>query len=119
MQLDAARAAAAGADVIIACGGAATTEAADRDSLRLDNHDFLTALVAGVDHHEIYELREVRARRVRAREVPPPRRIEQPVVQTRSNCSLLPYMYESSRLCEHAILCNFYNVQSIVLSMGL
>ena len=42
-------AAAAGADVVVACGGAATTEAADRDSLRLDNHDFLTALVAGVD----------------------------------------------------------------------
>ena len=48
-DLDAARAAARDADVIVACGGAATTEAADRDSLRLDNHDFLTALVAGVD----------------------------------------------------------------------
>ena len=48
-DLDAALAAAAGADVVVACGGAATTEAADRDSLRLDNHDFLTALVAGVE----------------------------------------------------------------------
>ena len=48
-NLDEALAAAAGADVIIACGGAATTEAADRDSLRLDNHDFLTALVDAVD----------------------------------------------------------------------
>jgi beta-glucosidase len=48
-DLDAALSAAAGADVIVACGGAATTEAADRATLRLDNHDFLTALVAGVD----------------------------------------------------------------------
>ena len=48
-DLDAARTAAAGADVIVACGGAATTEAADRDSLRLDNHDFLTALVEAAD----------------------------------------------------------------------
>ena len=41
--------AAAGADVIVACGGAATTEAADRATLRLDNHDFLTALVEAAD----------------------------------------------------------------------
>ena len=48
-DIDAALSAAAGADVIVACGGAATTEAADRATLRLDNHDFLTALVAGVE----------------------------------------------------------------------
>ena len=48
-DLDAALAASRDADVIVACGGAATTEAADRATLRLDNHDFLTALVAGVD----------------------------------------------------------------------
>ena len=48
-SLDAALSAAAGADVIVACGGAATTEAADRDSLRLDNHDFLSALVDAVE----------------------------------------------------------------------
>jgi beta-glucosidase-like glycosyl hydrolase len=48
-DLDAARAAAASADVVVACGGAATTEAADRASLRLDNHDFLTALVDAAD----------------------------------------------------------------------
>ena len=48
-DLDAALAAAAGADVVVACGGAATTEATDRDSLRLDNHDFLTALIEAAD----------------------------------------------------------------------
>ena len=48
-DLDAALEAAQGADVIVACGGAATTEAADRASLRLDNHDFLAALVAAAD----------------------------------------------------------------------
>jgi hypothetical protein len=48
-DLDAALSAARDADVIVACGGAATTEAADRDSLRLDNHDFLAALVEAAD----------------------------------------------------------------------
>jgi hypothetical protein len=48
-DLDAALEAAQCADVIVACGGAATTEAADRASLRLDNHDFLAALVAAAD----------------------------------------------------------------------
>ena len=48
-DLDAALGASAGADVIVACGGAATTEAADRSTLRLDNHDFLAALVEAAD----------------------------------------------------------------------
>lgn len=41
-----AAAAAAGADVAIACGGGVTQEASDRPHLRLDQHDFLSSLAA-------------------------------------------------------------------------
>jgi len=41
-----AAAAMAGVDVAIACAGGVTQESRDRDSLRLDQHDFLEALVA-------------------------------------------------------------------------
>ena len=45
-SLEAALAAAEGADVVIACAGATTTESRDRESLRLDQHDLLMALGA-------------------------------------------------------------------------
>lgn len=38
----------AGVDVLIACGGATTTEAKDRESLQLDQHQFLHALGANL-----------------------------------------------------------------------
>ena len=43
-DLDAARAAAAGADVVVACGGGRAQEASDRSTLKLDQHDLLVAL---------------------------------------------------------------------------
>jgi len=43
-SLPAALDAAVGADVVVACGGAATKEETDRASLRLDQHDFLVSL---------------------------------------------------------------------------
>ena len=44
--LEAALSAAEGADAVIACAGATTTESRDRESLRLDQHDLLMALGA-------------------------------------------------------------------------
>jgi beta-glucosidase len=43
-SVDDALTAAKGADVVVACGGATTTEAKDRDSLSLDNEGFLVSL---------------------------------------------------------------------------
>lgn len=45
-SLDGALRAAAGSDVVLACGGAVTTESRDRPTLRLDQHALLSALSA-------------------------------------------------------------------------
>ena len=43
-DVEAAKRAMQGADVVVACGGATSTESRDRPSLKLDQHDFLLAL---------------------------------------------------------------------------
>jgi len=52
-DLDAALQAAHGADVVVACGGATSTESLDRSSLKLDQHWFLVALgeILAADAH--------------------------------------------------------------------
>ena len=52
-DIDAAKRAMRDADVVIACGGATSTESRDRPSLKLDQHDFLVALSKSMLTHPL------------------------------------------------------------------